>query len=75
MGISNSLYCYHKAVRKLKRAIKNHLTAAHISDKQNIADNESRVSHVDAKWMLSSEYLHQSLDLLYFNPGIDLLET
>ena len=52
------------------------LTAAHIPGKQNIiADRESRVSHVDSKWMLSPRYLHQSLNLLSFKPDIDLFAT
>ena len=49
------------------------LTAAHIPGKQNIiADRESWVCHVDLEWMLSSRYLHQSLNFLSFKPDIGL---
>ena len=50
--------------------------AAHIPRKQNIiTERESRLCHVDSKWMLSLRCLHQSLNLLSFKPDLDLFAT
>ena len=78
MGTSHSLGCHYQTVQIWELAyLRNiHLTAAFIPGIQNtVADRESRAGHIDGEWMLLPKYLHLSLELLKFEPNIDLFAT
>lgn len=78
MGTSHSDLCNDMACMIWQFCIENDifLSAAHIPGCQNvIADAESRATNLDAEWKLDSGELRRALDLLQFEPDIDLFAS
>ena len=54
----------------------NWLTATHIPGKLNVeADRESRETETRTEWMLNREIIRKTVDVLNFEPKIDLFAT
>lgn len=78
MGTSHSDICHDITVEIWEFCIKNQicLTAAHLSGSTNVvADRESRTFYREAEWMLNSHYLQSALQILEFQPEIDLFAS